>query len=87
MQEDTQYVHHIGYHYSYFPDLRHVKDWVQLFCARYLNYPWGGHYHTINRKRDLGMRLCTLTSTVLRDRLTLVLVSTTMLGLVLTFFD
>ena len=22
--------------------LRHVKDWVQLFCARCLNYPWAG---------------------------------------------
>ena len=19
-----------------------IKDWVQLFCARFLNYPWGG---------------------------------------------
>ena len=44
---------------------RCIKDWVQLFCARCLNYPWGGHYRTTNRKpvvsmytkRDLGMQL------------------------------
>ena len=35
--------------------LRRVKDWVQLFCARCLNYPWGGRYHTINRKAVVSM--------------------------------
>ena len=30
--------------------LGRVKDWVQLFCARCLNYPWGGRYRTTNRK-------------------------------------
>ena len=35
--------------------LRRVKDWVQLFCACCLNYPWGGHYRTINRKAVVFM--------------------------------
>ena len=35
---------------SQFRRLRRVKDWVQLFCARCLNYPWGGRYRTTNRK-------------------------------------
>ena len=35
--------------------LRRVKDWVQLFCARCLNYPWGGGYRTINRKPVVSM--------------------------------
>ena len=35
--------------------LGRVKDWVQLFCARCLNYPWGGRYHTINRKAVVSM--------------------------------
>ena len=43
--------------------------YVQLFCARCLNYPWGGRYHTINRKtvvfmRNLGMQLSTFAITV-----------------------
>ena len=42
--------------------LRHIKDWVQLFCTCCLNYPWGGRYCTTNRNpvvsmRDLGMQL------------------------------
>ena len=32
-----------GYHGTTV-QLRHVKDWVQLFSARCLNYPWGGCY-------------------------------------------
>ena len=35
--------------------LRRVKDWVQLFCARCLNYLWGRRYHTINRKAVVSM--------------------------------
>ena len=35
--------------------LRHVKEWVQLFCVRCLNYPWGGCYHAINRKAVVFM--------------------------------
>ena len=35
--------------------LGRIKDWVQLFCARCLNYPWGGRYRTINRKAVVSM--------------------------------
>ena len=28
--------------------LRHIKDWVLLFCVHCLNYLWGRYYHTIN---------------------------------------
>ena len=35
--------------------LRRIKDWVQLFCARCLNYPWGGRYRTTNRKPVVSM--------------------------------
>ena len=35
--------------------LRRIKDWVQLFCARCLNYPWGGRYRTTNRKPIVSM--------------------------------
>ena len=35
--------------------LRHIKDWVQLFCTRCLNYPWGGRYRTTNRKPVVSM--------------------------------
>ena len=32
-----------------------IKDWVQLFCARCLNYSWGGHYRITNRKPVVSM--------------------------------
>ena len=35
--------------------LRRVKDWVQQFRRRCLNYPWGGRYRTLNRKPVLSM--------------------------------
>ena len=35
--------------------LRRVKDWVQLFCVRCLNYSWGGRYRTTNRKPVVSM--------------------------------
>ena len=31
-------------HFWQLGSLRRVKDWVQLFCARCLNDPWGGRY-------------------------------------------
>ena len=40
---------------AYMTLLRRVKDWVQLFCARCLNYPWGRRYRTINRKPVVSM--------------------------------
>ena len=38
-----------------FGGLGRIKDWVQLFCARCLNYPWGGRYRTVNRKAVVSM--------------------------------
>ena len=35
--------------------LGRVKDWVQLFCTRCLNYPWDGRYRTTNRKSVVFM--------------------------------
>ena len=42
-------------HYKIKERLRRVKDWVQLFCARCLNYSWGGRYLTTNRKPVVSM--------------------------------
>ena len=71
--------------------LRRVKNWVQLFCTRCLNYLGGD---AIALQTGSQLYLCKQCVTlecnytpVPRDRLRLALVLTTTLSLVLTFFD
>ena len=66
------------------PAVLHVLPKLSLGRALWHHKQKAGCIYVNNA--DLGMQLCTLTSTIPWDWLTLVLVHTTTLSLVLTFF-